>query len=71
MTVFAMAFIPETKGVPIEEIEEQLFTHHWFWGKLIAGTSKGERRWSDAGKRSPDVHPGMMIANVRVDADEV
>ena len=67
MTVFAMAFIPETKGVPIEEIEEQLFAHHWFWGKLIAGHTKSELRWSDAGKRGTDT----MVADVQVEADEV
>ena len=67
MTVFAMAFIPETKGVPIEEIEERLFTHHWFWGKLIAGHTKSERRWSDAEKRSPDSRP---TARVQVEVDE-
>lgn len=36
MGIFTYLFVPETKGVPIEAIEEQLFMKHWFWGKIIA-----------------------------------
>lgn len=34
MGVFTILFIPETKGVPIEAIEDQLIRKHWFWGKV-------------------------------------
>jgi hypothetical protein len=36
MGVFTYLFVPETKGVPIEAIEGELFMKHWFWGKIIA-----------------------------------
>jgi hypothetical protein len=36
MGVFTYLFVPETKGVPIEAMEEQLFLKHWFWGNMIA-----------------------------------
>lgn len=36
--LFAAFFIPETRNVPIEEMEEIRFGQHWFWGKLVAGT---------------------------------
>jgi hypothetical protein len=68
MTIFAMAFIPETKGVPIEELQWQLFPRHWFWGRLIAGTTE-ERRWSDAEKRGPDATPGVRVAQVQVEME--
>ncbi len=35
--LFAAFFIPETRNVPIEEMEEIRFGQHWFWGKLVAG----------------------------------
>ncbi|KAA3462504.1 sugar transport protein 11-like [Gossypium australe] len=34
MTVFVYYFLPETKNVPIEEIN-QVWKQHWFWGKYI------------------------------------
>jgi len=34
MGVFTLLFVPETKHVPIEAIEDQLFKKHWFWGKV-------------------------------------
>ena len=33
MGVFTILFVPETKGVPIEAVED-LFRRHWFWGKV-------------------------------------
>ena len=36
--VWAMFFMPETKGVPIDEVH-LLFRKHWFWGR-VTGTSE-------------------------------
>lgn len=33
MTIFSAWFIPETRGVPIEEIK-QIYKAHWFWSKV-------------------------------------
>ncbi|MCL7047006.1 hypothetical protein MKW94_022006 [Papaver nudicaule] len=34
MTLFVYFFIPETKGIPIEEMS-QVWKQHWYWGKFI------------------------------------
>lgn len=34
MGIFVALFVPETKGVPIEAIEDELIKKHWFWGKV-------------------------------------
>jgi len=34
MGIFVLLFVPETKGVPIEAIEDELIKKHWFWGKV-------------------------------------
>lgn len=34
MTLFVVLFLPETKNVPIEEMNRVL-KEHWFWGKYI------------------------------------
>ena len=38
MGAFTALLVPETKGVPIEAVEEQLFKRHWFWGRVMAKT---------------------------------
>jgi hypothetical protein len=42
MGVFTILFVPETKGVPIEAIEDELFKKHWFWGRVMAKTYAAE-----------------------------
>jgi len=39
MTAFSWAFVPETKGVPIERIRT-VWKEHWFWGGMIPDTEK-------------------------------
>ena len=34
MTIYALGFLPETKGVPIEEMGI-LWRKHWFWSKIV------------------------------------
>ncbi|KAL3532231.1 hypothetical protein ACH5RR_005752 [Cinchona calisaya] len=41
MTIFVYFFLPETKGVPIEEIIF-LWQKHWFWKKVVSGNTEAE-----------------------------
>ncbi|MCL7021573.1 hypothetical protein MKW94_011506 [Papaver nudicaule] len=34
MTVFIYYFVPETKGIPIEEMS-RVWKNHWYWGRFI------------------------------------
>uniref|UniRef100_A0ACD5USA9 Uncharacterized protein n=1 Tax=Avena sativa TaxID=4498 RepID=A0ACD5USA9_AVESA len=34
MTAFAMAFVPETKGVPLDSMGH-VFARHWYWGRFV------------------------------------
>ncbi|XVE49722.1 hypothetical protein DITRI_Ditri01bG0103900 [Diplodiscus trichospermus] len=36
MTIFIAFFLPETKNVPIEEMD-RIWKAHWFWGKYVQG----------------------------------
>ncbi|KAF9610571.1 hypothetical protein IFM89_023365 [Coptis chinensis] len=36
MTVFIFIFLPETKGIPIEEMS-QVWKKHWYWGRFVGG----------------------------------
>lgn len=35
MTVFVFFLLPETKGVPIEEMVEVVWREHWFWKRYV------------------------------------
>ncbi|XP_077247132.1 sugar transport protein MST3-like [Tasmannia lanceolata] len=41
MTIFVYLFVPETKNVPIEEMNI-VWRKHWFWGKYVTGDGKVE-----------------------------
>lgn len=35
MGIFAIAFLPETKGIPIDEMNERAWKKHWFWKRYL------------------------------------
>lgn len=41
MTVFVYFLLPETRGVPVEEIMT-VFRAHWFWGRITKGDDESE-----------------------------
>lgn len=41
MGIFTKLFVPETKGIPIEGVEER-FRAHWFWKRVMARTDARE-----------------------------
>jgi sugar porter (SP) family MFS transporter len=40
MTIFVIFCVPETKGVPIEELSEKIGNQHWLWSKVVAGAPR-------------------------------
>ncbi|KAK9914843.1 hypothetical protein WJX75_001199 [Coccomyxa subellipsoidea] len=45
MTAYSMLFLPETKGVPIEDMQ-LMWRTHWFWRRIV--TTRQERRSNHA-----------------------
>ncbi|XP_062225081.1 hexose carrier protein HEX6-like [Phragmites australis] len=41
MTAFVYLLLPETKGLPIEQVE-RLWGHHWFWKRFVERDSEKE-----------------------------
>ncbi|KAJ7979455.1 Sugar transport protein [Quillaja saponaria] len=35
MTLFTVFLLPETKGIPIEEMTERVWKQHWFWKRFM------------------------------------
>jgi hypothetical protein len=35
MTAFVYLLLPETKGVPIEQVEK-VWREHWFWRRVVS-----------------------------------
>ena len=66
MTMYVIFFLPETKGVPIEEMGI-LWRKHWFWGKVVmtpeerAAFQKGDLLGS--GVTTGDVTPAHVPRN--------
>ncbi|XP_044970160.1 sugar transport protein MST1-like [Hordeum vulgare subsp. vulgare] len=41
MTIFVAAFLPETKGVPLEAMQS-VWTGHWYWRKFVKDADRDE-----------------------------
>ncbi|KAK4252734.1 hypothetical protein QN277_014346 [Acacia crassicarpa] len=57
MSIFIYHFLPETKGIPIEEMG-QVWKTHWFWAKYVAADEDDCANGVQMGK------PGQAIKNV-------
>lgn len=51
MTIFVYVFLPETKGVPLEEMLF-LWRKHWFWKKIVCGDQEEEETAEDGYRES-------------------
>ncbi|EEF36715.1 sugar transport protein 6 [Ricinus communis] len=49
MGLFAYCILPETKGVPIDEMNERVWSKHWFWKRYYrdCNTGKGAQEIED------------------------
>jgi hypothetical protein len=36
MTVFVVVFLPETRGIPLEKMDE-VWMKHWYWRRFVGG----------------------------------
>ncbi|KAJ6429338.1 hypothetical protein OIU84_020881 [Salix udensis] len=44
MGIFAIFVLPETKGIPIDEMNERVWKKHWFWKRYCKGSEINKRR---------------------------
>ncbi|XP_047064183.1 sugar transport protein MST1-like [Lolium rigidum] len=42
MTIFMAAFLPETKGVPLEAMQS-IWTRHWYWKRFVGDAKHGSQ----------------------------
>ena len=42
MTIFMAAFLPETKGVPLEAMQS-VWTKHWYWRRFVGDAKRGSQ----------------------------
>jgi hypothetical protein len=55
MTIFVLLCVPETKGVPIEELSEVIVNRHWLWSRVVAGAPReDDEAEAAAGKALPE-----------------
>lgn len=43
MGCFAVFLLPETKGIPIDEMQERVWMKHWFWRRFFPRNQEGEQ----------------------------
>ncbi|KAM1195446.1 hypothetical protein ACFX13_022446 [Malus domestica] len=48
MTIFVIFLLPETKGVPIEEMTERVWKQHWFWKRYMDEVEDDPKAIADA-----------------------
>ncbi|KAB2625387.1 sugar transport protein 13-like [Pyrus ussuriensis x Pyrus communis] len=48
MTIFVIFLLPETKGVPIEEMTERVWKQHWFWKRYMDEVEVDPKAKADA-----------------------
>lgn len=48
MSIFIYMFLPETKGIPIEEMG-RVWRQHWYWSKFVDHGSDGDLEMSKSG----------------------
>ncbi|KAJ8749786.1 hypothetical protein K2173_012337 [Erythroxylum novogranatense] len=55
MGLFAVFFLPETKGVPIDEMVDRVWKKHWFWKSYYKNyhNDKGELEIQDKSQEKP------------------
>lgn len=53
MTVFVFLLLPETKGIPIEEMSF-MWRRHWFWKKILPRESEVDSSSTELGKGVPE-----------------
>uniref|UniRef100_A0A383WEJ5 Major facilitator superfamily (MFS) profile domain-containing protein n=1 Tax=Tetradesmus obliquus TaxID=3088 RepID=A0A383WEJ5_TETOB len=58
MTLFVILCVPETKGVPIEELSEVIIHKHWLWSRVVAGAPLETAPHEEPGSSLDDVAPG-------------
>ncbi|KAF8671018.1 hypothetical protein HU200_050297 [Digitaria exilis] len=47
MTLFVYFFLPETKGIPIEEMD-RIWAKHWYWKRFVDGSGSSKVQMSTA-----------------------
>ena len=53
MTLFIIFCVPETKGVPDEEMDELIIRKHWLWSRVVAGAHRSQGSSSSGVDGSP------------------
>lgn len=66
MGLFTYLLVPETKGIPIEDIESR-FRGHWFWKRIMARTDARAAQASPTPQLElPGVEPVCKVDVVKV-----